>query len=260
MRVIKLLERLVLFLGVVFLVLLILLASVFYIVKHLRIKEIVEGEIEQSLGIKVDIKKINFSPLLVHIVASDITIHNPKGFVEDELAYIKSIHLTFDPLEAITRKKPNIYLFVLDLERLNIIKNSDGRVNIKEIIHANKTGPPKDEKTKEHFYFDVLVLSVGEVDYTEYTASGKREHKYPIGLKNAAFIGLKDEDALVKTVIYRALENTDIGKLIGLTVVPVITQITDTVDSAWGTARTGAKGAWEIATLPFQLLFGKTDK
>ena len=90
--IMKFLRRLILSLGVVFLVLLILLTSVFYVVKHLRIKEIVEDEIELKLGIKVTIKKIDFSPLLAHIAAQDVTIHNPKGFAEDELAYIKSIH------------------------------------------------------------------------------------------------------------------------------------------------------------------------
>jgi len=55
----------------------------------------------------------------------------------------------------------------------------------------------------------------------------------------------------------KVIENTDIGKLINLKIIPVVSQIGDTFNSAWGTAKTGAKVAWSIAILPFNLLFSK---
>lgn len=250
----RVLKRLLITLGIFFLVLQILLFSVFLFVKHLRIKEIVERQIEHDLGINVTIDKIEFSPLLVHIGVSGITIHNPEGFSEGELAYINSIHFVIDPLETIIRRKPNIYLFTLNLERLNIIKNKEGKVNIKEIVPVTEGKPSKETET--HFYFAVLVLSIGEVKYIDYTGPYKVEHKYPIKLKNAAFAGLKDEKEVIKVIVYKAIENTDIGKLINLTIVPVVTQLRDTMDSAWGAAKTGAKSAWGIVTLPFKLLSG----
>ncbi|MDD4895042.1 MAG: AsmA family protein [Candidatus Omnitrophica bacterium] len=249
----NILRKIIVFLGIAFIILIIFLIITFSILKHLRIKEIVEREIEHSLGINVTINKINFSPFLAHIAATGITIHNPSGFVEDELAYIDAIHFVCDPLEIVTMKKPNIYLFALDLKRLNIIKDRDGKVNIKEIISISKEDTSVESKTS--FYFDVVVLSVGEVNYIDYSQGTKREHKYPIGIKNATFISLKNEDDVVKMVIYKAIENTDIGKLINLKIVPVVSQIKDTMDAAWGTARTGAKGALSIAALPFKLLF-----
>ncbi|MCX5706342.1 MAG: AsmA family protein [Candidatus Omnitrophica bacterium] len=249
----KIIRRFIIFLGVVFLTLLILLVILFAIVKHFKIKEIVEKEIEHSLGIQVTIKKIEFSPLLAHIAAKGITIHNPKGFTEDELAYLSSIHFVFDPVEILTRKKPNVYVFALELDRLNIIKNKDGRVNIKEILPVMQTDTPKDQEAP--FYFDMLVLSIGEVNYVDYSGEAKKEHKYPIGIKNATFIGL-NEDKVIKMIVYKAIENTDIGKLINLKIIPVVSQIKDTADSAWGAAKSGAKSAWAIATLPFNLAFG----
>lgn len=251
----KILRKLILTLGIIFLVLIIFLITSFVIIKNFKIKDIVEREIEQSLGINVSIGKIEFSPLLAHVGASGITVHNPAGFEEEELAYINSIHFIFDPIEILTRKKPNIYLFVLELERLNIIKNKAGKINIKEIIPVSEEGALK--KAETPFYFDVIVLSIGEVKYTDYTGGGKKEHRYPIGIKDAAFVGLKDENEVVKMVVYKAIEKTDIGKLINLTIVPVFSQIANTAASAWGTAKTGVNGAWEIATLPFKLLFGK---
>lgn len=248
-------KKILITLGVIFIILQVLIFTVFVIVKHLRIKEILENEIEHGLGINVTINEIEFSPLLVHIAAKGITIHNPKGFGQEELAYINSIHIVIDPLEVMIRKKPNIYLFALNLERLNIIKNNDGEVNIKKIIPVMQENATAN--TEAPFYFDVLVLSIGEVRYIDYTGARKAEHKYTIGLKNAAFAGLKDENEVIKVIVYKAIENTDIGKLINLTIVPVVTQIKDTMDSAWGTARTGLKSAWGIATLPFAMLFGR---
>lgn len=254
-KVMKILRRLILSLGAVFLALLILSFTIFVIVKHLKIKEIVEEEIEHSLGINVSINKIEFSPLLAHIGVGGITVHNPAGFAEGELAYIESVHFVFDPLEILIRKKPNIYLFTLDLQRLNIIKNKEGKVNIKELIPIKEKDISLEAKTP--FYFDVFVLSVGEVKYIDYSSGSRKERAYPIGIKDAAFIGLKDENAVVKMVVYKALENTDIAKLINLTIAPVVSQITDAVGAAWGTAKSGAKGVWGIATLPFEVFFGK---
>ncbi|MDD5155992.1 MAG: hypothetical protein PHF11_05895 [Candidatus Omnitrophica bacterium] len=251
------LKRLIASLGIIFLILLVLFFSLFWFIKHLRIKEIVEREIEHSLGINVTIEKLEFSPLLAHIGAYGITVHNPPGFNGGELAYISALHAMFDPVEMLTRKKPNIYLFTVDLNRLNIIKNKDGRVNIKEIIPIKEDGPGEEQAG---FYFDVLVLSVGRVSYAEYAGQAKKVYEYPIGLKNAAFIGLKDENEVVKEVIYRAIQNTSIGRLINLSVVPVVSQLNNTLNSAWDTAKSGAKGAMEIATLPFTLLFGKSNQ
>lgn len=251
----KILRKFILFLGVISLISIVFSSVLFFTVKHLKIREIVENEIEHNLGISVTIQKIDFSPLLAHVAAGGITVHNPAGFEEDELAYINSIHFVADPLEILAQKKPNIYLFALDIQRLNIIKNKEGRVNIKEIIPLREEGVS--EKDETPFYFDVLVLSIGEVKYTDYSGQVKKEHKYPIGIKDAVFVGLKDENEVVKMVVYKALEKTEIGKLINLTVTPVISQIGDTMGAAWGTAKTGVKSVWGIATLPFKLLFGK---
>ena len=96
------------------------------------------------------------------------------------------------------------------------------------------------------FYFDVVVLSIGEVKYVDYTQAGKKEQKYLVGLKNAAFVNLQDGAQVVKIVVAKAIENTDIGKLINLKIIPVVSQIKDTFGSAWGKA-----------ILPFNLIFNK---
>lgn len=253
----KILRKLIIFFGLLFIGLLVLSLVLFAVIRQLKFKEIIEDKIRYSLGINVSIDKLEISPLFTYVGAKGVTIHNPSGFSEDELAYISSLHFVFDPVEVLIKKNPNMYLFALDLKRLNIIKNKEGKVNIKEIIPIKETGASKGENT--HFYFAVIVLSVGEVKYIDYTGKDKQEHKYTIGIKDAAFVGLKDEDELVKMVVYKAIQNTDIGKLINLTIVPVVSQIKDTLDAAWGTARGGLKGAFDIATLPFKLLFGKNS-
>jgi hypothetical protein len=251
----KIIKKLIFTFGIVFLILVILLTVSFVILKHLKIKEIVEGQIEQSLGVNVSIERIEFSPLLAHVWVSGITIYNPSGFEEVELAYIDAIHFVIDPLEIIIGKKPNIYLLGLDLKRINIIKNKEGRVNIEAInLLENKNAAFLD---KTPFYFDLLVLSVGTVRFADYSGPSKKEHIYPIGIKNATFVNLQNEQDVVRLLVSKAIENTDIGKLINLKIIPVVSQIGDTFNSAWGTAKTGAKSVRAIITLPFNLFFGK---
>ena len=251
----KVVRRLFLALGIIFFSFVILLMASIAIVKHLKIKEIVEKQIEQSLGISVSIDKIEFSPTLAHVWASGITIHNPGDFEEKELAYIDALHLLIDPIEIIVSKKPNIYVLELNLKRLNIIKNKEGKVNIEEINPIKDKDAALQDKTP--FYFDMLVLSVGQVRFIDYSVSNKNEHIYPIGIKNATFIRLRDEQDVVRLIVSKAIENTDIGKIINLKIIPVVSQIGDTFNSAWGTAKIGAKGVWGIMTLPFNLIFGK---
>lgn len=249
----KILSRLAIFLGITFIALVIFILTIFIIIKHLKIKEMVENEIKNSIDIRVTIDKIDFSPLLAHIALTGVTIYNPKGFTEEELAYFDSIHIVFDPLEIIIRKKPDIYLFAADLKRLNVIKNREGKVNIKEMESIKATIQQEDENP---FYFDVLVLNIGDINYIDYTGGHKKVQKFHIGIKNAAFVGIKNEDDVVKMIIYKAIENTNIGKMINLTIVPVVSDIKSTMSSAWGTAKIGAKSLWHIFTLPVTVITG----
>ncbi|QAT16556.1 hypothetical protein BU251_01840 [Candidatus Velamenicoccus archaeovorus] len=242
-------------LGVIFLVIIVLFCTTFAVVKHLKIKDLVEQEIEQQLGINVMIQKLTYSPLLTHVCAEGVTIYNPVGFDEKELAYINAIHLVWDPGAVITQKKPNVYLLAVDLERLSIIKNLEGKVNIKELVPIKDSGAVGKDKTP--FFFDVLVLSIGTVNYTEYTPTGKKAHLYTIGLKDQAFVRLQDENEVVRLIIYKAIQNTDVGKLINLALAPALSGVSDTIDAAWGTAKTGAKSVLQIASMPFKMILGK---
>lgn len=253
----RILKKIILLLGSLSLLIIILISVTLFVVKHLRIREIVENEIEQSLGINVTIKEITFSPLAAQIGLKGVTIHNPDGFAGDELAYLESLHFVFDPIEVLTRKKPSIYLTTLDLKRLNIVKNKEGEINLKELIPVEDSS---DEEVETPFYFEVVVLSIGQVKYTDYSGSQKTEHKYTIGIKDAVFVGMNDENAVVKMIVYKAIEHTDIGKLINMTFVPLVSAVSDTMGSAWGTAKVATKGAWEIATLPFKLIIGRQKK
>jgi len=250
----KILKRFIIFLGIIFLAITLFLYGLFFYVKHLKIKDIVEQEIEEELGIKVSINKLELSPLLTFIGAKGLTIHNPAGFPEGELAYISSIHFIIDPVDCIIRKKPNIYLFALNLERLNVVKNKEGRVNLKEILPIKDQSAPKDDVP---FSFDVIILSIGDVYYTDYSMKAHKTHKYHIGIDNQAFVNLEDESEVIRLIVYKALQNTDIGKLINLTLSPLISQVTGAVDIAWGTAAFGVKSAAEIASIPFKLIFGR---
>ncbi|MDD5019979.1 MAG: AsmA family protein [Candidatus Omnitrophica bacterium] len=251
----KIFKFFIIALGIIFFLIVLLSAATFVVAAHLKLKDLVEREIEQQLGIEVAIQKLEHSPFLTHIFAKGITIDNPAGFDEKELAYINAIHIVWDPGNLVFLKKPNIYLLAIDLERLSIIKNHEGKVNIKELVPIKD--PDLAAKDTTPFFFDVFVLSIGTVHYTEYAPSGKKIHIYTIGIKDQAFVRLQDENEVVKLIIYKAIQNTEIGKLIHLTLSPALSGVSDTVDAAWGTAKSGLKSAVQVASLPFKVFFGE---
>lgn len=251
----KIIKRIIIILGVVFLAVVMLLSIMVLFIKNIKAKDLVEAEIEKELGISISIEKLEFSPLLMLIKANGVTIDNPDGFEEKELAYLKYIDIVWDPLEMIANRKPVIYVLALDLERLNIIKDRKGRVNIKELLPIKNEDVSK--KDEAPFSFGLVVLSIGEVQYTDYTAGSPKVHKYTIGIKEQTFIKLDNEQELIRLVVYKAIQNTDVGKLINLTMTPIITGVTDSINSAFDTMKVGAKSVMEITALPFKLLFGK---
>ncbi len=251
----KILKIFIIILGILFLSIILLSSATFAVIKHVKIKELVEKEIGDELGIRISIKELKYSQFLSHVSAEGVTIYNPEGFDEAELAYLNSIHLVWDLGDLLILKKPNIYILGIDLARLNIIKNNQGRVNIKELVPIKN--PSVASKDETPFTFDVFVLSVDKVIYTEYSQSAKKSHVYNIGIKNHTFLLLRDEDDVIKLVIHSAIQNTDIGKLVNLTITPVLSGVSGTLDAAWGTAKSGVKSLVDIASMPFKVIFGK---
>lgn len=252
----KIIKKITIFFGVVFLILVLLLSTLFLLIRNIKAKDLVVNEIKKELGINVTIRDLDFSPLLTLIRARGVTIHNPSGFDEQEMAYLDYIDIVWDPMEVIMRKNPHIYIAVIDLTRLNIVKNKQGKVNIKELLPIKeKTVSAKHDTTP--FCFDILVLTINEIHYTEYSGSTKKISKYKIGIKNQVFTNLKDEDQLVRLIVAKAIENTDIGKLINLTISPLTSNVFETINAAMGTAKTGARSIFEAASMPFKMLVGK---
>lgn len=251
----KIYKAIVIIIGVLLLSFVLLSVAAFVVVKHIKIKDLVESEIEKQLGINVTIKELGYSPFLTHIFAKGVSIHNPAGFKEKELAYLNYIHLVWDPGDMIILKKPSIYVCAVDLERLNIVKNKQGKININELMPIQSSGiTPKDSTP---FFFDILVLSIGQVNYTDYASSSPRTKVFHIGIKNQTYLFLQDENEVIKLIIYKAIQNTDIGRLINVSVIQPLSGVSNTLDSAWGTTKIGVKSAVDIASMPFKLIFGK---
>jgi len=246
----KIFRRLILGLGLVLLFAIIFLLTTLFIVKHIRIKDLVEHEIEQDLGINVTIEQIHFSPLLAHIVVGGVSIQNPPGFDKGELAYINSMQFMFDPIELLVQRKPNVYFFTIDIKQLNVVRNAQGKINIKELIPTRQEEAVSETKTP--FYFDIAVLSIEAVNFIDYKSGNKKVYQYPVNIKNATFFDIKNGSAVVRLIVSEAIKYTTIGKII-----PVVSELNSTVSSAWSTTTTGAKSVWQIITLPFNLLTGK---
>lgn len=241
--------------GILFLALGLIFLTLFSVIKNIKIKDLIENEIEEELGIPVTIEKLGFSPLMTHIWVQGVTIHNPAGFDDQEMAYLNSLHLIWDPGEMLVRQKPNIYLVGIDITRLNVVKNRKGEVNINDLLPIKDADDASKDPTP--FAIDVLVLSIEKLTYTEEKAGGRKTSTYTIGMKNQTFVNLQDENEVIKLIVSKAIQNTDIAKLVHLTVSPVLSGARGTLGAAWGTARSGVKSAVDIAAMPFKMLFSK---
>lgn len=220
-------------LGIIFTILLTLF-FIYLLAKNIIVRVTLEKLVENALGVKVRVEDLDVSFLGHHLRAEGVTIENPDGFGEEEFAYIPEINMICNPYDYIKDRKITIYFLGVNIEHINIIKNSDGDANLKEFKILHRT-----DDDRPHFRVDIFQLSLQDVFYIDYSKSSKpRVKQYKIDIKNYAFENINSFEDVTHIIVWKALANTGIGKAINFTVVPLANNVKDVVFV--GTRTTGS--------------------
>lgn len=231
-------------LGILFTILLTIF-FIYVLAKNIIVRVTLEKLVETALGVKVKVDDFDVSFLGHHLRAEGITIENPSGFKNGEFAYINTVNIICNPFDYITDRKITIYFLGVDIDKINIIKDENGDVNLKDfkILHRTDEGQP-------HFRVDIFQLSLKDVYYIDYSRpSSPRVKQYKIDMKNYAFENINSFEDVTHIVVWKALANTGIGKAINYTVAPLANNVKDVVFV--GTRTTGSiiKGIFSLPSL-----------
>ncbi len=236
-------------------ILLLISSSIFIWIRNIDLKKVISVVLEDNLGVKVDIGKIETSPLLVYIGLERLTIYNPPGFNEPVLAYIPYAHIVLDPLEAIISKKPNIYLMAVSIDYVHFVRKADGSINIEQL--GGIRNMPYKKKHDLTYTFKVFELTLDEIRFTDYKSGKAVDKVYPVKMDSYVFNGLSDFDDVVKIVTSKAIENSGLGSILDIAIGPVGSSVVAVADSSWKFVRSNMKSAWDITNWPLRFISGK---
>jgi hypothetical protein len=250
------------FLGIL-LALLLITGLVFYYVaeKNLFVKKLLIEKSENLLGLKIEIADLDVSPFATHLRIEGLKISNPEGFPEKEMAYIPSLIMVCDPIKYMREKKMHYYLIDLNVDYVNIIKNKDGLVNLKEIKpFKNREEKPKekDKNKPGNYYVEIFRLNLGDIYYIQHTPEGAvKTKKYPLQIKNALFSNIDNPRDILDLIVIKIFSNTEIGKIINMNMVPIISDVSNVVELTGKTMQATIKGLVNSVTTPFKIIFDR---
>lgn len=232
------------------------LFTVFIAGKNIFVKRLIEKGIKSAVGLDITIKDLDVSPFGTHLKIEGLTVNNPEGFEEREMVYIPQIMIVCDPVEYLRNKKIYFYLFDINVQRLTIVKNKEGRVNIKEI--ACLEDEPGGEGNSVSFDIEILKLTLTDIYYINHQhGSTPLRKKYHVNIKDAMFSKVDSSEDIVRLVVLRVLSDTEIGRLINMSVVPLASDLHDVVSLTGKTVEASVRGFLNVVTMPFRIIFGR---
>ncbi|HQP10073.1 MAG TPA: AsmA family protein [Candidatus Omnitrophota bacterium] len=126
---------------------LVLFLGVFIFLKTVdlnRFKGQITQQASKALGRDVQMKHVTFNfsvmnGMTLHL--SGLSIADDSAFSSDSMLYIDSSHLGVDFLAFLLKRQILVSNIELDSPRINLVRNSDGRINVQEL--GVKTGAPE---------------------------------------------------------------------------------------------------------------------
>ncbi|UCH12687.1 MAG: hypothetical protein JSW18_01710 [Candidatus Omnitrophota bacterium] len=192
------------------------------------VKSILVNSVKSLTDLRITVGDINADIGKHNIDVKHLRLYNPAGFEEAVMADIPFAYLDYNPGAAILRKV-HFNILKIDLKELLIVRNRTGHLNFMSIKSLQKPGMPK--KKTGAFKIDRLYLSIGKVIYKDYYKNRAAVIKvYNIGLRNQLFKNVDDPKALVSTIMYKALMQTDIYQLINFNMNILKEDLTEVMD------------------------------
>jgi uncharacterized protein involved in outer membrane biogenesis len=204
------------------LLLVIVLAVVFFLSLDSILRVIIQHNIRAQTGMDAEIGKFHLGLLEPVVEIKDLTIHNPPAFAGTPFLNIPEIHVEYDR-DALRRNEIHITLLRFDLGELDVVKNQDGQTNLlslgmqlptKETAAKSRGADLAEFKKQTGMEFkgiDCLNVSVGRFKYLDLqNQSNNLEQK--IGLENCVITNVTSLADLTGLGVVLGLRSGDFFK------------------------------------------------
>ena len=184
--------------------------------RNIIAKNTVSAGVKAMTGLDLTVKSINIGIFKSIIGIEGLKLYNPPGFADRLMVNIPEIYVDYD-LGAFLRKKVYFKEIRLNLQKLVVVKNKKGELNLSALKVAEaegKTKPVTKERNKDapEFKIDILRLKVGKVIFKDYSQGRLETKEFNINI-DERYENITNPYELSKVVIAKALTNTTIGSL-----------------------------------------------
>jgi len=183
------------------------------IVKDQLIKAAITIGAGQVTGAAVKIRGFRFGIVRPSVQIRGFQMYQPKGFPSGVLIDIPEIRVDYDPL-ALLQGKIHLPLVVLNLNKMVVIKDKDGNLNV-DALKVSQTPDKKEVKEEPQqqsskqlpMQIDVLKLNLGKVIVKDY-AKGDRPptvEAHDIGVNDKTYRDIGSAQELVTLVMVQSM-------------------------------------------------------
>jgi len=149
--------------------------------KNIIGKVAIEKGVKTATGLSLEIKKLDIGIISSHIGITDLSLFNPSGFPKGIMFHAPEIFVDYH-LGDMLKGKVHLEDMRLNFDRLVIIKNVDGKMNLEVLKPKAKEESKKSAKDKggdgtkkgmPQIQIDHLMLKIGKVVYKDYSGGGE---------------------------------------------------------------------------------------
>jgi len=153
-------------------IVLLVLLGIFLLGKDIIAKSILLNWINAKTEAKIDIKDLHIGLIDTLFGVEGLRLSNPADFPDRLMADMPEIYLDYN-LGSLIRRKIHIEEMRLNLKKLIVVRNQDGRVNVDSLrmvqaIKEEKARSDKKVKTPG-FRIDLLKLKIGKIVFKNYS-------------------------------------------------------------------------------------------
>ncbi len=207
------------------LLILLLIIVVLVVGRNFIIKSVAQIACPLVTGFKLEMKQFSLGLFSTDLRIKGLKVYNPEGFEEPLMVDLPELTVDYN-LKDIIGGKMYFKKIVLDLEQVNLVKNSEG-VSSLDRFTQKKEGEeeqPKEEPKKEEpkeakpldLKIDHLVLKVGVISFIDYSKSVDNPSISHVKLKiDEDLTDVTNPQTIALLIIPKIMANVALGKITG---------------------------------------------
>lgn len=212
--------------------LLILIIIVVVAARNFIVKKGVAVGAKVAAGVDLTIADVKIGVTKSDLRLKGIQLQNPKGFPKERMIDIPEVYINYN-LRGFFNDAIHAKEIELNLNEFVVVKNKEGKINIKEIIPKSEEKAedsedqedPEKEESKKKIKIDNLKLKIGTVVYKDYSVDPPVIKTFKVDIDEE--INDVSTKSLIAYICSKALFNTTIGQLANIDIEELTGQVKD---------------------------------